>query len=245
MKKIKNIICYTLTATMLSTMTSCSFNSIKEEIYSKVNKVGKKVHDFVENVQNDINETPTSDLIVEGLENKDASALKKLFSVEAQNICADLDKRIDYMIEMYKGKYIETSYYNYSMTANYGVDEWRLISPVCVIVTTEKCYRLNWEQWTACKENKNKVGIYGLCMEEVPDKDSNDGSRQVHIAGIITPDISQEHYTLSNLWRIIYHREVSKTKYKDFRELLSDNFLETGITDDDIEDFLVYCNGPM
>lgn len=215
MKKIKKIICYTIALATLSAMTSCSLQEAKEQIYNKANKVGKKINNFVEDVKNiDDNseeQKPSVDkTVIQALQNKDSEAIKNMFSVQAKELCPDIDEKIEYMISIFEGEYVKCEHHNSDGRYFSGEDERSLSHPICVFQTTEKRYELTWTEWSGCKKRKEKNGVYSMKLRVLSDEKSPRGGRPRYTAGIITLDISNEEDVAWALWYNIYQENRGK-----------------------------------
>ncbi|MCD7742150.1 MAG: DUF5104 domain-containing protein [Ruminococcus sp.] len=199
---------------------------------------------MAETDNSDSQKTAVDQIVIQALEDNDAEAIKSLFSVHAKSLCADLDKEIEYMFSIYEGEYVESTQHNYSSEKHSGDYETCIIYPVCVFKTTESYYKLTWNEWTINEKDKDKVGVYSMKLEVWPDAGLNQGGGDLPIAGIVYPDNSFANDIAKDLWKIIYQQEYIDNYIEEFRNLLSESLLASGITDDDIDRFLDCCK-PM
>lgn len=247
MFKPKNLICYTIAAAVLSTMTSCSLKDIEKNFSKRVNAAGNKINDVIEersNSEASLEENiknQTCRRVIDALQNKDANTIKDMFSVQAKRLCPNLDEKIDCLIDMYEGEYVKCEHHNASVNS-YSGDNARIVGrAICVFQTTEKRYELTWTSMSECKK-KDKEGLYTIKLRILPDEEPAGGGKDLHIAGITTPDIFTEEDVLWELYHVIYHYQNAGDSITGLRDLLSNKLLETGITDDDLKRFLEFTD---
>lgn len=77
-----------------------------------------------------------------------------------------------------------------------------------------------------------------------PDAGLNQGGEDLFVAGVVYPANSEESDMAFTLWKNIYQQKNHDDRIERFRELLSDNMLASGVTDDEIDRFFDYCQ-PM
>lgn len=232
MLKFKKLLCCTMSVILMLSLTSCS---VVEELNSHYE--GNLVIDQTENVS-------VSETVIEALENNDADAIKNLFSVRAKDLCPDLDEGIEYMLSIYEGEFIEVTQTNASSTKYSSGGERCMVSSVCVFKTTENYYKLTWNAWTINEKDKEKEGVYSMKLQIWPDAGLNQGGEDLLVAGIVYPANSEESDMAFTLWKNIYQQKNHDDYIERFRELLSDNLLASGVTDDEIDRFFDYCQ-PM
>lgn len=112
-------------------------------------------------------------VIIEALDNKDRELLKSIFSEEAILHSGDMDEAIDYIFDMYKGKFVKRIDVNMSAQTING-QEASFSDRVAVIETTESCYQINWKQWGKNEMNPTYVGVYSLSLCEYDENDNPD-----------------------------------------------------------------------
>lgn len=146
--------------------------------------------------------------------------LKSLFSKQTLELCPDIDKGIEYIFSIYKGKYEKTIYQNRSFESmsDIGADcAW----PVCTIKTDEKYYCLEWKEWSEEEQGSNPKlkGIYNLVVEEC-DKNTKNCKASDLIAGVYYPSHKTDNDNVDGLMNALFRRE------KDTLEnILSDKLL--------------------
>ena len=65
-----------------------------------------------------------------------------------------------------------------------------------------------------------------------PDAGLNQGGEDLFVAGVVYPANSEESDMAFTLWKNIYQQKNHDDRIERFRELLSDNMLASGVTDD-------------
>lgn len=232
MLKYKKLLFCTMSGILMLNLTSCS---VVEELKSHYE--GNLIIDQTENVS-------VSETVIEALENNDADVIKNLFSIRAKELCPDLDKGIEYMLSIYEGEFVEVTQTNLSSNKYSGDGERCIVSPVCVFKTTENYYKLTWNAWTINENDKEKEGVYSMRLQIWPDAGLNQGGEDLFVAGVVYPANCKESDMAFNLWKNIYHQENHDDYRERFRELLSDDLLASGVTDDEIDRFFEECQ-PM
>lgn len=71
-----------------------------------------------------------------------------------------------------------------------------------------------------------------------------DSFREFNAGGVVYPANFEESDMAFTLWKNIYQQKNHDDYIERFRELLSDNMLASGVTDDEIDRFFDYCQ-PM
>ena len=232
MLKFKNLLCCTMSVILMLSLMSCS---VVEKLNSHYE--GELVIDQTENVS-------VSETVIKALENNDADAIKNLFSVRAKDLCPDLDEGIGYMLSIYEGEFVEVMQNNSSSNKYSSGGERCIVSPVCVFKTTENYYKLTWNAWTINEKDKEKEGVYSMKLQIWPDDGLDQGGEDLFVAGVVYPANSEESDMAFTLWKNIYQQKNHDDRIERFRELLSDNMLASGVTDDEIDRFFDYCQ-PM
>ena len=232
MLKFKNLLCCTMSVILMLSLMSCS---VVEKLNSHYE--GELVIDQTENVS-------VSETVIKALENNDADAIKNLFSVRAKDLCPDLDEGIGYMLSIYEGEFVEVMQNNSSSNKYSSGGERCIVSPVCVFKTTENYYKLTWNAWTINEKDKEKEGVYSMKLQIWPDDGLDQGGEDLSVAGVVYPANSEESDMAFTLWKNIYQQKNHDDRIERFRELLSDNMLASGVTDDEIDRFFDYCQ-PM
>lgn len=149
-------------------------------------------------------------VIIEALDNKDRELLKSIFSEEAILHSGDMDEAIDYIFDMYKGKFVKRIDVNMSAQTING-QKASFSDRVAVIETTESCYQINWKQWGKNEMNPTYVGVYSFKMREY---DENKGSGYApYTAGIQYPE-NEIYQTISEaiVWGSCRDNEVHRFK---------------------------------
>ncbi|MCH5325401.1 MAG: DUF5104 domain-containing protein [Eubacterium sp.] len=229
MIKAKRIFCCLIILMIIPLTAACSISELIETIEDE----------FFSEPGNSDTETKSVDkIVIEALENHDAEAIKDLFSVRAKNLCTDLDAGIEYMFSIYEGEYVECTHHNSGAQKHYGSDgNTTFVDPVCMFKTTENYYKLTWNQWTVNEKDPEEEGIFSMKLEIWPDAGLNQGGYTLNIAGIVYPDNIYATDMAWNLWKIVYQQDINENHKEVFRDLLSDNTLATGISEDTIESF--------
>lgn len=148
------------------------------------------------------------------------------------------------MLSIYEGEFVEVTQNNSSSNKYSSGGERCIVSPVCVFKTTENYYKLTWNAWTINEKDKEKEGVYSMKLQIWPDAGLDQGGEDLFVAGVVYPANSEESDMAFTLWKNIYQQKNHDDRIERFRELLSDNMLASGVTDDEIDRFFDYCQ-PM
>jgi len=149
------------------------------------------------------------DTVIQALETKDEELLKSIFSEKALTKAGDMDKGIEYIFDLYKGDFVETTEENHSTDEHIEKDKsTKDIGAQCKITTTEGEYILSWVEWTIQEEDSSAVGVYNLQLQE-----ENDMRGFRRIAGIHYPQRYTSHDVISAIVDTFYRKEDTFTSF--------------------------------
>ncbi len=147
MKKLITII--TLLVTM--SLSGCSLNNERINLLDASSKSEYEAMKYVE------------DTVIKALETKDKKLLKSIFSKHALKYSKDIDEGIDYMFNVYEGKFKKNLYENHASDMRRDNGKKRLDYGAWIeFKTTEGEYRLGWEEYISNDFNPSKKGVYFL-----------------------------------------------------------------------------------
>ena len=109
------------------------------------------------------------DKIISAMDDRDSEKLKSLFSQNALEGTPNIDKQIEELMGMYKGKFVSNSHFNSGAgpgTSRNGVWVYLSINPIVdELVTDEAVYYLRFFSVAANEDNPNDVGLWGIWLK--------------------------------------------------------------------------------
>ena len=129
------------------------------------------------------------ELLIQGLDNRDAGLIKSLFSEEALSVCTDIDVGIQYMFDIYEGKFERRVHEGTSTTKHYEDDRViTMAEPIYIIKTTaDKYYKIKATYWKCDKPGFSRQGLYSMYFLEC-EADTKGAGGGPWIAGINYPE---------------------------------------------------------
>ncbi len=159
MKKIKVVLCCII---LCMNLGGCEKSkSYQEEMEMEMEK--EKELDFVRELADRMMEK-----IAEALDNRDAEALKSLFSEAALKEAKDIDRQIADLMDFYQGKM--TEFYGIAGSdshTKYGQEVEKEIAGHYVLITDKEQYDIEYEYKPIDKYNADQKGL--ILMEIVTD----------------------------------------------------------------------------
>lgn len=233
---------------LLFSLTACS---LKENAMNIVNEAKEELKEDLQELQESDNSNAdkkisVENIVIEALENKDAEAIKNLFSEKALSLTEDIDEGIDYMLSIYEGDFVEITQRNQSFTSHSGEKMSCEVHPVCVFKTTKNYYKLTWDEWTVQEKEPERLGVYSMRLEVWPDAGLNQGGGCSNILGILYPKNEMIYDTKSVILKFLHTKDMDKDMYEyecqkyreDFYNILSDKLLSISDIDNKIDAFL-------
>lgn len=239
MRNPKRLICCILVMLMIPALTSCSIDELVEDI--------KGIFKSDSSTSSKDKDPPTDQIVIQALQNHDAQAIKDLFSAHAKELIPDLDEGIEYLFSLFEGDYIKCTHHNNGGSSHYAKGEsWTLSDPVCMFQTTEHFYKLTWNEFSVFEADPDMVGVYRMELEVWENEGLDTGGKSSNLVGIVHPGNKAIFDAAWDLYYNIYHSNTpGYDEYIDkFREVLSDNALAAGVSDEDIAS-LCYEGDPV
>lgn len=144
-----------------------------------------------------------ADKVIGALDNRDAEELKKLFSVEARNSMSDIDKDIEYLMQLYQGKSVsKDGSVSEEENINNGINQ-RIIRGHYTVKTDKDTYMLFIVEKKEKDSDSNGLYFLQIIPESKKYVELNLQGEKKYGPGIFTPDImSADDYMTSIMWAL-------------------------------------------
>lgn len=232
--KIKKTVSIFMIMTVMFSAVSCSGSEGKTGLSGS--SAENSISESQLNVEN---------IIIDALKNKDAEAVKNVFSKRAVERSRDLDSEIEKMFDIYKGSFEKITHSNFGKQEHAGEKAYKYYSKVCVFKTTENYYKLTWNEYTKNEKDPDLTGVYSMRFETWKDEGTDQGGEDLNLAGLFSSDSSDEIKVTQKLLTCIHKYDLKRIGHEDsnvesymknFNELLSEKALSS-VKDEQINSF--------
>lgn len=163
-----------------------------------------------------------ADKVIGALDNRDAEELKKLFSVEARNSMSDIDKDIEYLMQLYQGKFVsKDGSVSEEENINNGINQ-RIIRGHYTVKTDKDTYMLFVVEKKEKDSDSNGLYFLQIIPESKKYVELNLQGDKKYGPGIFTPDMmNADDYMTSIMWALDGNKVTALKSF--FSKDVSDN----------------------